>query len=50
MNEQPENNVTQAMNQVLNDYVTENANLRIIIKQLEIEIEELKEKEDKAAK
>jgi hypothetical protein len=42
MNEQPENNVTQAMNQVLNDYVTENANLRIIIKQLEIELNELK--------
>ena len=45
-----DNKVVQAMNQVLNDYVTENANLRIIIKQLEIEIEELKEKEDKAAK
>jgi hypothetical protein len=42
MNEQPENNVTQAMNQVLNDYVTENANLRIIIKQLEIELNELR--------
>ena len=50
MNKQPEDNVVQAMNQVLNDYVTENANLRIIIKQLEMEIEELKKKEDKAAK
>ena len=45
-----DNNVAQAMNEVLSDYVTENANLRIIIKQLEIEIEELKKKEDKAAK
>ena len=42
MNEQPEKNMTQAMNQVLNDYVTENANLRIIIKQLEIELNELR--------
>ena len=46
MNEQPENNVTQAMNQVLNDYVTENANLRIIIKQLEIELNELKKEKE----
>lgn len=45
-----DNNAVQAMNQVLNDYITENANLRIIIKQLEIEIEELKKKEDKTAK
>lgn len=43
-------NSLKAMNQVLSDYVTENVNLRIIIKQLEIEIEELKKKEDKAAK
>ena len=43
-------NTLKAMNQVLNDYVTENANLRIIIKQLEIEIEELKKKENKTAK
>ena len=34
--------MAQAMNQVLNDYVTENANLRIIIKQLEIELNELR--------
>ena len=46
MNEQPENNVTQAMNQVLNDYVTENANLRIIIKQLEIELNELRKSKE----
>ena len=45
-----DNNAVQAMNQVLNDYITENANLRIIIKQLEIEIEELKKKENKTAK
>ena len=50
MNKQNEDNVVQAMNQVLNDYVTENANLRIVIKQLEIEIEELKKKENKTAK
>ena len=50
MNKQNEDNVVQAMNLVLNDYVTENANLRIIIKQLEIEIEELKKKENKTAK
>ena len=37
-----DNSAVQAMNQVLNDYVTENANLRIIIKQLEIELNELK--------
>ena len=43
-------NSLKAMNQVFSDYVTENVNLRIIIKQLEIEIEELKKKEDKAAK
>ena len=43
-------NTLKAMNQVLNDYVTENANLRIIIKQLEIEIEELKKKENETAK
>ena len=49
MNKQNEDNVVQAMNQVLNDYVTENANLKIIIKQLEIEIEELKKKENKTA-
>ena len=30
------------MNEVLNDYVTENANLRIVIKQLEIELNELR--------
>lgn len=46
MNEQPESNVTQAMNQVLNDYVTENANLRIIIKQLEIELNELRKSKE----
>ena len=46
MNEQLENNVTQAMNQVLNDYVTENANLRIIIKQLEIELNELRKSKE----
>lgn len=34
------------MNQVLNDYVTENANLRIIIKQLEIELNELRKSKE----
>lgn len=43
-------NSLKAMNQVLSDYVTENANLRIVIKQLEIVIEELKKKENKADK
>ena len=43
-------NTLKAMNKVLSDYVTENANLRIIVKQLEIEIEELKKKENKADK
>lgn len=37
------NEAVQAMNQVLNDYVTENANLRIVIKQLENELKKLKE-------
>ena len=43
-------NTIKAMNKVLSDYVTENANLRIIVKQLEIEIEELKKKENKTSK
>ena len=43
-------NTLKAMNKVLSDYVTENANLRIIVKQLEIEIEELKKKENETAK
>ena len=43
-------NSLKAMNQVLSDYVTENVNLRIVIKQLEIVIEELKKKEDKDVK
>ena len=41
-----DNNVAQAMNQVLNDYVTENANLRIVIKQLEIELNELRKNKE----
>ena len=41
-----DNKAVQAMNQVLNDYVTENANLRIIIKQLEMEISELKKNKE----
>jgi hypothetical protein len=32
----------QALNEVLTEYVVENANLKIIIKQLQLEIEELK--------
>ena len=32
----------QALNEVLAEYVVENANLKIIIKQLQLEIEELK--------
>ena len=32
----------QALNEVLTEYVVENANLKIIIKQLQFEIEELK--------
>ena len=39
-------NTLKAMNQVLNDYVTENANLRIIIKQLEIELNELRKSKE----
>ena len=39
-------NALKAMNQVLNDYVTENANLRIIIKQLEIELSELRKSKE----
>ncbi len=41
-----DNNVAQAMNEVLSDYVTENANLRIVIKQLEIELNELRESKE----
>ena len=32
----------QALNEALTEYVVENANLKIIIKQLQLEIEELK--------
>ena len=32
----------QALNEVLTEYVVENANLKIMIKQLQLEIEELK--------
>ena len=32
----------QALNEVLTEYVVENANLKIVIKQLQLEIEELK--------
>ena len=41
-----DNNVAQAMNEVLSDYVTENANLRIVIKQLEIELNELRKSKE----
>ena len=40
----------QAFNEVLTEYVVENANLKLVIKQLQLEIEELKKKENKADK
>ena len=36
----------QALNEVLTEYVVENANLKIIIKQLQLEIEELKKNKE----
>ena len=36
----------QALNEILTEYVIENANLKLVIKQLQIELEKLKE-EDK---
>ena len=36
----------QALNEVLTEYVVENANLKIIIKQLQLEIEELKKEKE----
>ena len=36
----------QALNELLTEYVIENANLKLVIKQLQIELEKLKE-EDK---
>ena len=36
----------QALNEVLTEYVVENANLKIVIKQLQLEIEELKKEKE----
>lgn len=33
----------QALNEILTEYVIENANLKLVIKQLQIELEKLKE-------
>ena len=40
----------QALQDVLANYVTENVNLKIRIRQLEMELEELKKKENETAK
>lgn len=41
MNDQSVNE--QALNEILTEYVIENANLKLVIKQLQIELEKLKE-------